>query len=119
MVPLCMAMTPSLTRTGGGENMRYVMKCRNRKCTTEIISNDADRCPACGTTDIETESIEHLDTMGISETRIFHRVGVGTKHACAFVEMKNDRRITANDLVLSAEMASNARYIRVTVDIVE
>ena len=99
--------------------MRYVMKCRNRKCTTEIIADDADRCPACGTTDIGTESIQDLDTMGISETRVFRRAGFGSQNGVAFMETKNDRHITTGEIVLTPGMASNAKIIRVTVDIIE
>ena len=127
MVSLCMAITPSLTRTGGGENMRYVMKCRNRKCTTEIISNDADRCPVCGTTDIETESIQDLDTMGISETRIMIRIDGHNPGTFQFLQDENavlyiedsGLEMCMPHMMLTKKFASNARIIRVTVDIVE
>jgi len=104
--------------------MRYVMKCRNRKCTTEIIADDADRCPACGTTDIETESIQDLDTMGISETRMFEPsrdielTDGSTTFGCVVFEPMDDDE-TMPYITLAKKFASNAKRIRVTVDIIE
>jgi hypothetical protein len=108
--------------------MRYVIKCRNGKCKTEIIAIDADRCPDCGTTDIETESIQDLDTMGISETRIMIRIddhNPGTfqflqdENAVLYIEDSGQERHCMPHMMLSKEFASNAKTIRVTVDIIE
>ena len=56
---------------------------------------------------------------GISETREFIRAGVGTDRGCAFMEMKNSRHITSGDIILTPGLASNAKRIRVTVDIID
>ena len=104
--------------------MQYIMKCKNRKCTTEIIADDADRCPDCGTTDIGTESIQDLDTMGISETRIFapsrdiELTDGSTTFGCVVFEPMNDHE-TMPYITLAKRFASNAKRIRVTVDIIE
>jgi hypothetical protein len=55
---------------------------------------------------------------GISETREFYRYGE-TENGTCFHEMKNSRHITTGEIVLTPGLASNAKRIRVTVDIIE
>ena len=76
--------------------------------------------PECGTTDIECESIQDLDTMGISETRIFVPSGhpVDPVFGCVVFEAMDDDE-TMPFITLAKKFASNAKKIRVTVDIIE
>ena len=101
------------------KNEMFMAKCMNPRCATGHIVDDLIECPDCGQTEVHiTKHIHDPETMGISETREFIRTG-DTKNGVGFMEMKNNRHITTGEIDLVPRFASNAKKIRVTVEIVE
>jgi hypothetical protein len=101
------------------KNEMFMMKCMNPRCTTGHIIDDYVECPDCGENNVHiTKHVHDIETMGISETREFYRYGK-TENGTCFHEIKNSRYITTGEIVLTPGLASNAKRIRVTVDIIE
>jgi hypothetical protein len=101
------------------KNEMFMVKCMNPRCTTGRIVDDLIECPDCGDNQVFiTKHIHDSETMGISETREFIRTG-DTKNGVAFMEMGSDRHITTGEIDLVPRFASDAKRIRVTVEIVE
>jgi hypothetical protein len=101
------------------KNEMFMLKCMNPRCSTGQIVDDYVACPDCGECDVHiTKHIHDLGIMGITETREFTRNG-DTENGVCFHEKKNSRHITTGEIVLTPGFASNAKKIRVTINIIE
>jgi NifB/MoaA-like Fe-S oxidoreductase len=106
-------------------NEMFMMKCMNPRCATGHIIDDYVACPDCGENNVHiTKHVHDLDTMGISETRMFEPsrdielTDGSTTFGCVVFEPMNDDK-TMPTITLAKKFASNAKKIRVTVDIIE
>ena len=114
------------------KNEMFMAKCMNPRCTTGHIVDDLIECPDCGRNEVHiTKHVHDKDKMGTSETRKMIRVENQVadhpdRKSCdvLFIEDNLDieypsHRPCMSHMMLIKDFASNAKVIRVTVEIIE